>query len=446
MTPLSVPLETSAKARAAVSIAMLAALHGAALWFMLWSERDLVPSAAFALAWGVLNAFWLMVLRRPSPAAAASLVMIVILTLLSRFKHHTLLMTVTFTDVMIIDTDTFSFLMNVFPALGWQVAIAAALTVPALALVWLFDRLRVRRRVALGAFALCFALLAGLSFAVPLDREDEFLDHNYLSKFARSGAIAAVDLATRGVLESDAAVAERLSPAAATECQVPGKAPHIVLILDEASYDASVIPGAKVAADYQRHFRSFDGKARRLIVEGAGGPTWYTEYNVLSGLSVRSYGRFAGAVTRLATGRVQRGLPQALRHCGYRTLSVYPSMGGFLGARSYQASAGIDGFFDAKDLGTLARQPDAFHYAFAERLIAAQRGKSPLFVLVYLTANHWPWGYRFRPDLTPDWAETGNVLDIDEYLRRQSMSVRDYGQFVARLARDFPDDGFLLVR
>ena len=32
------------------------------------------------------------------------------------------------------------------------------------------------------------------------------------------------------------------------------------------------------------------------MVEGAGGPSWYTEYNVLTGLSARSYGRFSDFV------------------------------------------------------------------------------------------------------------------------------------------------------
>jgi hypothetical protein len=36
--------------------------------------------------------------------------------------------------------------------------------------------------------------------------------------------------------------------------------------------------------------------------------------------------------------------------------------------------------------------------------------------------------------------------EIDEYLRRQAMSERDYADFVARLARDFPGEPFLIVR
>src|SRR5262245_1924528 len=52
-----------------------------------------------------------------------------------------------------------------------------------------------------------------------------------------------------------------------------------------------------------------DGKERKLIVEGVGGPSWFTEFNMLTGLSVRSFGRFATSVTRIAAGRVYRGLP-----------------------------------------------------------------------------------------------------------------------------------------
>ena len=86
------------------------------------------------------------------------------------------------------------------------------------------------------------------------------------------------------------------------------------------------------------HFRSFDGKARHFLTEGAGGPSWYTEYNVLAGLSARSFGRFAYYVTQIAAGRVERGLPTALRRCGYRTFSIYPALGAFMSAKSFQTT------------------------------------------------------------------------------------------------------------
>ena len=101
-------------------------------------------------------------------------------------------------------------------------------------------------------------------------------------------------------------------------------------------------------AGYQHHFQSLDGKARKLIVEGVGGPSWFTEYNVLTGLSVRSYGRFATSVTRIAAGHLYRGLPLSLSHCGYKTFSLYPFYGAFLGSRAFQTSVGIAHYLDMR--------------------------------------------------------------------------------------------------
>src|SRR2546430_16632686 len=47
------------------------------------------------------------------------------------------------------------------------------------------------------------------------------------------------------------------------------------------------------------------------------------------------------------------------------------------------------------------------------------RERRPVFVLAYLTANHFPWTYRHRSDLLTDWVNAGNPSEIDEYLRRQ---------------------------
>jgi hypothetical protein len=438
--------KSASKLRLAAGVAVLVILQLAALANLMWTEHDPVSQAAYVMAWGLLNFFWLGVLRRPAPAAALSLAMVVALCLLSQFKHNYLFMTVNFVDVMMVDPDTVSYLLATYPDLGRQLAIAAAVVVPFIVLLGWLDPLRVRLRIVALGLVLCFAALAGLAFAVPLDREDEFFDRNYLSKFARSGAVAIVDLATRGVLESDATVVDRLISTTAAECQPAARLPHIIMILDEASFDITALPGMKVPPNYSERFRSFDGKKRHFIVEGAGGPTWYTEYNVLAGLSVRSYGRFAEGVTRLAAGRVERGLPLALRRCGYRTFSVYTAMGAFVGARGYQTTAGIEHFYDSKDLGTLERQPDSFYYDFANRLLTWERGQGPLFILLYTAANHTPWNFRWRPDLLSEWRNTGNQSDVDEYLRRQEMSARDYPQLLSRLKRDFPGEPFLIVR
>src|SRR5262249_54510140 len=156
-------------------------------------------------------------------------------------------------------------------------------------------------------------------------REEQFQPREYVSKFVRSASVAAVDLATRGVLEADAFVPDRLP--AGGGCSVQTRRPHILLGFGESSFDATMLPGVKVPAGYRERFRSYDGKQRALLVEGAGGPSWYTEYNVLTGLSVRSYGRFSESVTLLATGKVDRGLPRTLQACGYKTISLYSWFG-----------------------------------------------------------------------------------------------------------------------
>ena len=203
--------KTPATLRLAAGVAVLVILQLAAIANLVWTEYDTVSRTAYVLAWGLLNFFWLGVLRRPAPAAALSLVMVVALCLLSQFKHNYLFMTVSFVDLMMVDPDTVSYLLATYPDLGRQLAIAAAVVVPFIVLVWWLDPFRVRLRIAALGAAVCFAALAGLAFAMPLDREDEFFDCNYLSKFARSGAVALVDLMTRGLLESDAAVVDRLT-------------------------------------------------------------------------------------------------------------------------------------------------------------------------------------------------------------------------------------------
>jgi Sulfatase len=475
--------------RGRLGTALTAALHLAALGLLLRSEVGLVPKLVFCFTWGLLNFFWLAVLRRPAVSAALSLAMIVVLILLSRLKYEMIWMTANFLDVMIINADTVGFLLAAQPDLYRKVLVGLALTLPALALYWWSDLVRVRRRTAATGFAACGAALFGISLAFPEEKLDPFMGEGYVSKFARSGvaAISASALAhsqkiglyvpsehlawirrpdsidlnptpwnitvaalqsivTHGHVESDAAITDRLRTLPNEVCVPGGKPPHIILVHDESSFDIRVLPGIKVAADYGDHFRSFDGKRRHFISEGNGGPSWYAEYNVLAGLSARSFGRLSYYVTYIAAGRVERGLPAALRRCGYRTFSIYPEPGAFMNARNFQTTTGMERFLDRGALGTNRIEPDRFYYDAALRMIEQERDKGPMFLFVVLAANHTPWNYRWQPELMPEWKESGNAPDVDEYLRRQSMSFGAYAELLDRLARRFPGESFLLVR
>ena len=180
--------------------------------------------------------------------------------------------------------------------------------------------------------------LTALETQFPLEPFEAFYGGNLVSSFARSGVDAVAALMTHGLMQSDPVASSHLAAAGDTACRPAQKPPHIILIHDEFELrHPQWRPASSVPDGYGAHFQSFDGKERNFVVEGNGGPSWFTEYNVLEGLSARSFGRFAYFVTRIASGRVNRGLPAALRRCGYRTFSLYPALGAFMSARSFQA-------------------------------------------------------------------------------------------------------------
>jgi hypothetical protein len=432
--------------RERVASCLTAILHLVALIMMAATEVDLVAKAAFLLVWAVLNFFWLGLFRRPVVAALISIEFVVALTLLSRFKYDKLWMTVDFVDLMIIDQDTSAFLLTAFPSLRGWIALAATGTAALLTAAWRLDPRRVRVRTSLAGGSLCMIALITLSLSFPTDLHEDFISQNYVSKFARTGVEAIHELASHGYLEADASIAEGLKAAPTAACRPSRKLPHIILLHDESSFDITAAPGIKVPPGYNSHFRSLDGKARKLVVEGVGGPSWFTEYNVLTGLSARSYGRFATSVTRIAAGRVSRGLPHSLSRCGYKTFSLYPFYGAFLSSRAFQTTAGIARYLDMLDLGTRDFEADSFYFEQAARIIERERGNGPLFLYVYTVANHFPWDTRLRPELTLNWLDLGNAPDVDEYIRRQGMTAHDYRGFLERLTQEFPTESFLIVR
>jgi phosphoglycerol transferase MdoB-like AlkP superfamily enzyme len=399
------------------------------------------------LTWIFLNCFWLLLLRRAALAAALSLALIELLIRVSLFKFKITWMTATFLDVMVIDPDSVSFLFSVVPGLRLVSGMAAFAGVVLVVLLWRLDRTRIPRISTALIGGVCVAAIIGLSNAVQELPHEPFQGANHVSNFTRSTVVSLSELADSGWLDIDRAVASRLKPLPADDdCTPAARRPHIIMVLDESSFDIRRAPGVRVPDGYGRHFSSADGKSRALITEAAGGPTWYTEYNVLTGLSTRSFGRMSFHVTRLAAGRIQRGLPQSLRRCGYKTFTLYPAYGAFLSARRFQKTAGIDRMIDAREMGAGDVEPDSFYYDKALRLFGKERGDAPVFMFVYTVANHFPWDTRYRSDLTPGWTKLNDNAETDEYVRRQALSASDYRDFVAKLKHDYPDESFLIVR
>src|SRR6476469_8549625 len=429
-----------------VRLFAVAAPQLAALVLMLQTETDFGSRLCFILSWGILNLVWIALLRRPALSGALSLTMVVVLVLLSRLKHDVVQMTVNSIDLMMIDRDSVAFLFTIFPNLRWSVILAGLVTLPLMYALWWLDPFRIRRLPALACKLACLSALVGYSLYHPDEAWRGYYDDGYLSKFFRSGVSAVSDFAQYGFMESAASTNERLNMPLVDACHPAGRRPNIIMVHDESSFDIRAAQGIKVPAGYGSHFKSWDGKERAFLAESNGGPSWFTEYNVLAGLSSRSFGRFAYFVTRIASGRVERGLPLALRRCGYDTVSLYPAYGAFMSARSFQQTTGIQHFYDARDLGARDVEPDSFFYDKALKLMSEATPTTPQFMFVYLAANHCPCETRFRPDLMPFWRKPGNEPVVDEYLRRQAMSAEDYAAFIAGLKKKFPAQPFLIVR
>ena len=438
------PLVASLRSRAAV----VAAPHAAAFLILCCTERQPFHVWLFLLAWGLLNCTWLVLFRRPGVAAALSLLFVCAVIVLSWFKMSVTWATLSFFDFVIVDPDTFRFLTDTFPQLRLELPLTALVIALALVWIWRRDPFTVRRRISVFGATGCLAAVSALSLAVPELPSDPFTGEDHVSNFIRSGVISVVEYATHGFIDADApGTAPALPMAAAGQtCHPAGRLPHIIMVLDESSFDITAAPGIKVPPDYAQHFQSFDGRQRALAVEATGGPTWYAEYSVLTGLSPRSFGRFMFYVPRIAAGHVRRGLPMALRDCGYRTFTLYPESGAFMSARRFHTTAGIEHFIDAKQMGAGHVEPDSFYFEQVRRTIAREKGAGPLFIFSYVTANHFPWTPPWRPQLTPGWKPLGNDEDVDEYIRRQMMSAHDYGEFLAGLKREFPGEPFLIVR
>ena len=234
----------------------LASPHIAVLALMFTTEADFSSRLCFLLTWGFLNSFWIALVRRPALSGALSLTLVVVLVLLSRFKHDVVQMTANFVDLMVIDGDTAAFLFTIFPNLRRSVIATALVIIPLMYVLWRLDPFRIRRLPALAATLSCLAALSAYALSFPDEDWRSYDDDEYLSKFARSGIIAVSDFVRYGFMESDAMAHERLKVPLIDSCHPAGRRPNIIVcqIMSHAGnnlqYSARNMPGGVLAAFY----------------------------------------------------------------------------------------------------------------------------------------------------------------------------------------------------
>ncbi len=231
--------------RKTIGIACVIALQLAAFYALLSTEYGPFAIALSLLAWLFANCLVLLVLPRPGIAAALSLILTVLLIALSRFKYDILQLTLTFLDFMIVDRDTFSFLLSVFPRLKLPLLLAAFAAGPVLWLIWRTDPFRVSRKISLALLSLSAVLIAAMANLAPEQPWEPFQGINHISNLARSGVVAVERLSSTGWIEADPpahrslglapdarAAAPRALPLPG-DCDTQVKRPHIIMLLDE---------------------------------------------------------------------------------------------------------------------------------------------------------------------------------------------------------------------
>ena len=202
-------------------------------------------------------------------------------------------MTVNFFDVLIIDPDTFAFLLTMFPNLG-KAILAGCLRGGSGHGLDLAARPVAREAMARGRYlgTACLGVLGlavggatrtnpGTSFAPAI------MYRNLRARVWRPFRIYGITagLRRKRPLPDASQQRQRVNATRRTARRI-----SFLCTTNRASISAP-LTGLKVPPGYGEHFHSFDGQERQFLVESNGGSSWFAEYNVLTGLSSRSFGR-----------------------------------------------------------------------------------------------------------------------------------------------------------
>ena len=229
------------------------------------------------------------------------------------------------------------------------------------------------------------------------------------------------------------------TPKSPTAEPFTGIRPDIFLILEESTFDATLIRDCIPADCDNTMLHPLTAAARTqqgpLLVHTTGGGTWLAEFAVMSGFDWRMFGRGGAYAPVSLAPRLHQSLPERLRALGYRTVAIYPTDGNFLSAQSAYGYYGFDEFYAARDLNL----PDDWQQTydrvvFDKALHLAQRDDDPrpVFVFALTIRNHGPHGEGNVP-VPPAFrgTEHKNGAELADYLSRMRDSSNDFSHLAA---------------
>ena len=312
-------------------------------------------------------------------------------------------MSANFVDVMLIDADTIVLPAHDLPRTGARRSpLAAGVVLPLLALFWWLDPLRVRLRMAaLGAVVCLAALERTVVRGADGPREGVRVGRLRVAvrPLRRARALRSSRRAAHASRTAPFAIAcRRPRPRPASRAQ---RLPHIILVLDESSFDISTVAGVKVPPGYQSHFRSFDGKERTLPGRRRGRADLVHRVQRAErpfGALVRPLRRVRDADRRRPRHAKPAERAAQLRLSHLQRLSL---------ARRLSQRAQFPE--DARHRSLLRRQGSQDRATSSRTssitpsppiCCSATTRKAPMFVFTYLMANHFPWTFRYRDELS----------------------------------------------
>jgi phosphoglycerol transferase MdoB-like AlkP superfamily enzyme len=186
---------------------------------------------------------------------------------------------------------------------------------------------------------------------------------------------------------------------------LPDRKPHIVVVLAEAFMDPRSM-GLLVDPD---PLTAYDDAVRRSVYRGNswvpvyGGWTVRSEYSLLTGINLASFGNNIGNPNTTLVRSGTHSLPKHLKSLGYRTAIIHPHDRRFYGRDNACVSLGFDRFLDEHDFAGAPREGlYVSDVAIAARIEGElRRAAEPTFLYCVTMENHGPWDDEVAPPTPP---------------------------------------------
>jgi phosphoglycerol transferase MdoB-like AlkP superfamily enzyme len=431
----------------------VAALIGAILARYFWVDEGTLPNVLFT-AGVTLALIVLLVLlsRRVLFATTLVALLVVLIVAISSVKRGVMNMVMHAYDIIfyLSSWSTISYLWS--DQRRYLVALAGALLgfTGAAWLAYRADGTCVSRRWAAAALPLAIVLAWYGAGAKGERRHMQFYYENlYVSSFYASWG-ETLEALWRGALLEAAPRAAVAGPpfSLPTGCTLGAKPPHVILIHEESVVQPSLFPTLHYDHAVDPFFHSYDDRTHQLRVETYGGASWLTEFSLLAGVSTHAFGGMRQFVQTFTQNKLRETLPQVFERCGYRNVVFYPLLRNFVSNDRFYSSIGLKEIVDMRAQGAKSTQErDRFYYAnaMAEMEKHFKSSRKPLFMFIQTMAAHWPYDFKYEPDVDVPGGGPGTDPEMHEYLRRLSLAKIDFDALMSDLRHRFPLERFLLV-